>query len=362
MARRSSADIGADAEEALVHALHEALEGSIDVVRVHEGGPDLTVSILGSAPIAIDVKGVAARAEPGPIASALPNWDAQLEALRHKSASPIIGVVVASAVPDTTKAILREHGWGWLDRRGELDVRAPGLVLHTTDITPSAPSIRSGSRDPIRGRAGITTAACLLFDSDGQPGVREIARRGDLAPSTVSTALADLRAASLVEDDGRPLVPELFWALADAWKPDRHAFAEAPAVGTGTRLALGFDSLDEAGWGVGSTVAAAAWSAPVVVGSDAPPDFYVPSERDLRAARGELRAAHTVDERACTIAMAPTVLVVRPRYDAPSLATPWLHWPVVHPLFVALDLSLDRARGVEILRDWTPPPPFKRVW
>lgn len=37
-------------------------------------------------------------------------------------------------------------------------------------------------------------------------------------------------------------------------------------------------------------------------------------------------------------------------------------WPVVHPLFVALDLSLDRARGVEILRDWTPPAPFERVW
>src|SRR5215212_5851736 len=113
MARRRSVDIEADAEEALVHALEEALEGSIDVVRIHEGGPDLTVSIPGSAPIAVEVKGVAARAEPGPIATALPNWDAQLEALRDKSASHVIGVVVASAVPDTTKAILRKHGWGW---------------------------------------------------------------------------------------------------------------------------------------------------------------------------------------------------------------------------------------------------------
>jgi hypothetical protein len=362
MARRRSADIGTDAKEALVHALEEALGGSIDVVRIHEGVLDLTVSIPGSAPIAVEVKGVAARAEPGPIATALPNWDAQLEALRDKSASHVVGVLVASAVPDTTKAILRKHAWGWLDRRGELDLRAPGLVLHTTDIAPNTPSIRSSTRDPIRGRAGITTAACLLLDPNGPPGVREIARRGDLAPSTVSTALADLRAASLVEDNGRPLVPELFWALADAWKPDRHSFAEVPLPGADGRLELGLESLDEPGWGVGSTVAAAAWSAPVVVGSDAPPDFYVPSERDLRAAQSELRAAHTVDERACTIAIAPTVLAVRPRYAAPSLATPWLHWPVVHPLFVALDLSLDRARGVEILRDWTPPPPFKRVW
>jgi hypothetical protein len=362
MARRRSADIEADAEEALIHALEEALDGSIDVVRSHERGPDLTISIPGSAPIAVEVKGVAARAEPGPIATALPNWDAQLEAMRHKSASHVIGVVVASAVPDTTKAILRKHGWGWLDRRGELDLRAPGLVLHTTDIAPNTSSMRSGARDPIRGRAGITTAACLLVDLDRPPGVREIARRGDLAPSTVSTALADFRAASLVEDDGRPLVPELFWALADAWKPDRHSFAEAPLPSAHSRLELGLNALDSAGWAVGGTVAAAAWSAPIAITSGAPPDLYVPRESDLRAAQGDLRAAQTIDERACTIAIAPTVLAVRPRYEAPSLATPWLHWPVVDPLFVALDLSLDRARGVEILRDWHPPPPFKRVW
>jgi hypothetical protein len=274
----------------------------------------------------------------------------------------VLGVVVADAVPEATKAILRDHGWGWLDRRGEIDLRVPGLVLHTTDIAPSTTSVPTGARDPIRGRAGITTAASLLLDPDDRPGVREIARRGDLAPSAVSTALSNLRAASLLEDDGRPLLPELFWALADAWKPDRHAFAEAPSPGTGNRLELGLDSLDEPGWGVGSTLAAAAWSAPVVVTSGAPPDFYVSNERDLRAAQRELRAAHTVDERACTIAIAPTVLAVRPRHEPSSLATPWLHWPVVHPLFVALDLSLDRARGVEILRDWDPPAPFRRVW
>jgi hypothetical protein len=310
----------------------------------------------------VEVKSVASRAEPAQIAHALQTWDAQLESMRDETGEHVVGVVVAGVVPEATKLLLRDHGWGWLDRRGELDLRAPGLVVHTTDIARSTPSIRSGAREPIRGRAGITTAACLLLDPDRPPGVREIARRGHLAPSTVSTALADLRAASLVEDDRRPLIPELFWALADAWKPDRHSFADAPSPGAAARLELGLDALDEAGWGVGSTVAAAAWSAPVVVGSGAPPDFYVPCERDLRAVQSELRAAHTVDERACTIAIAPTVLVVRPRYDAPSLATPWLHWPVVHPLFVALDLSLDRARGVEILRDWTPPPPFKRVW
>jgi hypothetical protein len=361
--RRRSADVEAEAEEAVARALQEALGGSIELVRrPGTSGPDLTVSVAGGSTVAVEVKGIAARAEPGPIANALPTWDAQVEALRRTSTDPVVGVIVAAAVPDATKAILRDRGWGWLDRRGEIDLRAPGLVLHATDIAPSASSVPTGVREPIRGRAGIATAASILLEPDDPPGVREIARRSDLAPSAVSTAISKLRAAALLEPDGRPLVPELFWALADAWKPDRHAFAEEPMPGTGTRFELGLGSLDEPGWGVGSTIAAAAWSAPVAVASGAPPDFYVPTESDLRAALRELRVAHTVDEQACTIALAPTALVVRPRYDAPTHATPWLHWPVVHPLFVALDLSLDRARGVEILGDWTPPQPFKRVW
>jgi hypothetical protein len=361
VARRSASDVETEAQEAFVRALQEVLGGSVHIVRGDQAGPDVLVSIPGSGALAVEVKGVANRAEPGPIANALQAWDVQLESMRHETADDVVGVVVAGAVPDATKAILRDHGWGWLDRRGEIHLLAPGVVLHT-DISPNAPVAGTAARDPIRGRAGITTAAYLLLAPDRPPRVREIARRGDLAPSSVSNALSGLRAASLLEDDGRPLVPELFWALADTWRPDRHALAEAPSPNTSTRLSLGLESLDEPGWGVGSTVAAAAWSARVVVASGAPPDFYVPSERDVRAAQRELRTAHTVDDRACTIAIAPTGLAVRPRYEAPSLATPWLHWPVVHPIFVALDLALDRARGVEILRDWNPPMPFRRVW
>jgi hypothetical protein len=55
-------------------------------------------------------------------------------------------------------------------------------------------------------------------------------------------------------------------------------------------------------------------------------------------------------------------VVVRPRFDAASLSTSWLHWPIVHPLFVALDLALDRARGTEIRQDWDVPHPFRKVW
>jgi hypothetical protein len=359
--RRKPADIAAEAEEALVAALGEALADSIDVAVGPVHGPDLVVSVPGAGTFGVQVKAVAHRAEPGPLANALRTWDEQLDALRDRTGTHVIGVVVAGAVPETTKAILREHEWGWLDRRGELDLRGPGLVVHTTDLAPmtSAPTA-SSPRDPIRGRAGITTAACLLMADDHAPGVREIARLGDLAPSTVSNTLAALRRASLVDDDGRPLVPELFWALAGAWKPERHSLADVPS--RRSRLELGLGSLDEPGWAVANTVAAAAWGASVVVASGAPPDFYVPNERDLRSALKELPAASTAEERRCTVAVAPTPLAVRPRYDATSMSTSWLHWPVVHPLFVALDLALDRARGTEILEDWDVPKPFRKVW
>jgi hypothetical protein len=358
--RRKPAELAAEAEEALVDALREALQDSIEVSAGPVDGPDLVVSLPGAGAFGVEVKAVANRAEPGPITNALRTWDAQVAAMRSRTGAPVVAVVVAGAIPDVTKAILREHDWGWLDRRGELDLRAPGLVVHTTDLAPLNRSTRSSPRDPIVGRAGITTAACLLTAQDDIPGVREIARRGELAPSTVSTTLAGLRRASLIEDDGRPLVPELFWELASVWKPARHAFAEVPAPGT--RLELGLHSLDEPGWAVGNTLAAAAWGAPVVVASGAAPDFYVPDEQALRRAQRELPVASTAEERHCTIAVAPTALVVRPRFDAASLSTSWLHWPIVHPLFVALDLALDRARGTEILQDWRVPDPIRKVW
>jgi hypothetical protein len=354
--------VAADAEAAFLRALREVLEEAIEIAPGVGNQPDFVVSVPGGRAFGIEVKGVATRAEPGPISSALRRtWDEEVAELSRDAGTDVCGVVVAAAVPDATKAILRDHGWGWLDRRGEIHLRAPGLVVHADDIEPSIHDGLVGGRDPIRGRSGITAAAGLLLDPDRPPGVRDLAHRGGLAPSSISTALADLRAAALVEDDGRPLLPELFRELADAWKPVRYALAELPRAGTRLATSMGLDALDQPGWGVGSTVAAAAWSAPVVVASSAPPDFYVPNEGDLRAARQELREAKSLEERACTVAVAPSTLVVQPRYDHGSNA-PWLHWPLVHPLFVALDLAQDRARGAEILEDWDPPPPHRRVW
>jgi hypothetical protein len=366
MVRRSSADVASEASSAFARALQGVLGNGIGVTISPHSGSDLTIALPSGPTVAIEVKAVSRRAEPGPVAKALRTWNERLIGLRASTGNAVYGVVVAAAIPEATKAILRENGWGWLDRRGELDLRIPGLVIHATDVErsvdgPGAVDDRQ-VKNPIRGRAGITVAACLLLEPGATLGVREIGRAGGLAPSSVSAALADLRHASLLRADGGALVPELFWALADAWRPKRDALAEAPRLGGGARLALGLDDLSAPGWVAGGTLAAAAWSAPVVVASGAPPDFYVPNENEARAARRELHAVVNPDERACTVAVAPTILVVRPRNTPNAMATSWLQWPIVHPLFAALDLAQDRARGVEILEDWTPPAPFARVW
>ncbi len=285
MVRKSSADVASEAEAALSRALQRVLGDGFEVVHSPGSGPDLTITLPHGPPVVIEVKAVAHRAEPGPVANALRTWNERLVGLRRSTGNSVYGVVVAAAIPEATKAILRENGWGWLDRRGELDLRTSGLIIHATDVESSIDNAVGDrqAKDPIRGRAGITAAACLLLEPGATLGVREIARAGGLAPSSVSAALADLRHASLLRADGGGLIPELFWALADAWQPRRDALAEAPRPGGGARLALGLDDLAAPGWVAGGTLAAAAWSAPVVVASGAPPDFYVPNENEARA-------------------------------------------------------------------------------
>lgn len=303
--------------------------------------PDLIVTLPDGRTLAIEVKSVS-RAEPGPIANALRTWEPDLRRRRGAHDAAVVGIVVASSVAEATKNILREHGWGWLDRRGELHIEAPGLFVHDTDVAPPRRANDDRGRKPIRGRSGIGTAAALLLWPDDPPGTREIARRCGLSPSSVSEALRSLRGASLVRSDNRPLIPEAFWALADVWNPPSLALARAPDVD---------------GLVVGGTVAALAWGAPLVVTADYPPDYYTREDVDLRALRYEYGAPAEADTRACTVTVAPTQLLLSEYVERPGAAH-----PLVHPLFAALDLARDKARGVEALEVWSPPPPYKRLW
>lgn len=250
-----------------------------------------------------------------------------------------VPVLVADRITADAKDRLTEAGWGWFDRRGHLRVRSPGLLVDTN--VPATIRDSTASDEPIRGRAGIAIAYRLLTHP-AQPVSTTQSGLG-FAPSTISEALTRLRAAGLVADDGLAVTPELFWALAERWTPERTWLAEEPDP----------TAADTAGWCVSGTIAAAELGAPIV-STGATPDIYVPGPVIVTIAARRYGVARDASVSAASIAAAPAQEVTQEtRQPMDQL------WPLAHPVAVALDLAQDRARGREILEDWSPP---ERVW
>jgi hypothetical protein len=284
----------------------------------------------------------------------------RLVASIDKRRKAVARVAVGDLITGAAQQALRDAGWGWLDRRGHFVLRTKGVHIDADLPADERPTV-GATLKPISGTAAISWAGALLLAPEDPPSMREVARRVSFSHSAIVAASKRLKAASLIRADGRPLVPELFWALAEEWHPNVVALAQLPPVGdTGTYGALGVNlEGDEPGWAVAGTVGAVAWGAPVVVGSGYPPDFYVRSAVELRQATLRLGEAPRYEERACTVAVAPTPLACAQRFDRDS--SEWGHWRFAHGLFAALDLAQDQARGAEILEDWNPKD-FTRVW
>ena len=240
------------------------------------------------------------------------------------------GIVVANRISAPARAVLERKGWAWLDRRigAHVPDGARDIEVRYADGRP--PARTSGVLDgPIRGRAGIAYAAAVLCSPDDPPSLRSIAADVGMSPQSMSNAAARLVESGLIEG-GRPAVPELFWALADAWQP-RHVIGVAHTPTDGE-------------WVLGGDAAAAALGAPVV-NLDARPWLWALDPVALRRAARRLGVADT--DRVATLAVPPTPLVV-------ARARPATPWPLPHPVFAALDLARDRGRGREILDRWTP--------
>lgn len=299
---------------------------------------------------------------------------------QHLTATEARGskVVVANHLSNDAKDFLAEQNaasrnfeWSWLDRRGELALNHPkasGVIQFDLDAVDRNPARPGGwglasprSDGPIRGRAGISYAAAVLLDPTSRPSIRAVAAAAEMSHGAVGEAAKLLRDAGLIQPDGAPEIPDLFEALADAWGPTRITPVERiPTRKDADRLHANVGDLDEIGWGLGGDEAAASWGAPMFLGGSRP-WVWVPADADARRATRTLDAASWDDSRA-VFAVAPTLLVCRTRLRSPGKAQPTF-LPTVHPLFLALDLAQDRARGREILEQWTPDhPEIHRVW
>jgi hypothetical protein len=348
--RTPADDLAADAAAALLDALRE-----IGVAQQGEsetgGSPELIVIRPDGSRLVFEVK---AGAVPTPA-------QAQRMTDAGTSRNADLGVFVGDELSPAVRRTLQERGWGWFDRRGHLRLRLParGVVIDA-DVRPVDRARSGGPKAPVRGRGGLTYAFAALMRPDETPSVREVARTMDLAPSSVSAGRKALMAASLLRGDGTALVPELFWALEEAWRPQFVALERVPHPDgeDGVRLDLELGDSQRPGWALTDTLAAIAWGAPLVAPGSYPPDFYVPSGQSLRRAIAILGEARSFEQRAASVALAPLPVVTMPRFDHGS------EWFLTHPLAVALDLARDPSRGREALDAWDPQgvPGFRRVW
>ncbi len=264
------------------------------------------------------------------------------ELIRTGSGGPRL--VVADRITADARSVLREAGWSWLDLRGHLHLRGGGLLIDTAvdDVSrPTAQRVPS----PVRGRAGLAVAYWLCAHPDEALSPTGHSATLGFAPSTISTAAAALAEGGLVDEDRRAILPELFWELADAWRPQwtwlagRPEPEDVPNAERGTAWVL-----------TGDRVAAAS-GPPLVSAGKGPLEFFVPGPLDITVA-GRRYGVARPGTGVAAVAVAPVrqVLSGQGRLDG---------WRAAPDLAVALGLAEDPARGREILRDW---PGEGHVW
>jgi hypothetical protein len=268
-------------------------------------------------------------------------------------------LLVADRIVGAARDILRERGWSWLDLRGHLHLSGPGLLVDTP--VPSVGQPTAATTDPFTGKVALEVACSMLMDPERPASVRGLARELGRSPSSVSTVLESFRRAQLVDSRVVPVVPELFWETASAWRPEttelaRLATTDEPAVADAPKI--GRDDPTDVGWALTDALAAAQYGAPIGVRSEHPPDFYVPDRATARRAEALLGTPSSSQTRAARIRTAPVPQVCRRRTPSRSGG----RWPLAHPLFVALDLAGDPGRGREVLDGWEPEDGTARVW
>ena len=341
MSRRTAAALADDALEALIETLVRlgvAAKTLSRDSRNDDRAVDAVVEIAGQR---FDVE----------VKSVVTSEHGQRLAAGARPEAPLL--VVADRIAGDVKQTLREVGVNYLDRRGELRVMAPPLVVDTV-VESTLPEM-SGFGNSLDSQVAKEVAICCLLTPDEPHGVRQTARLINRAPSAVSGAMAALRDDGLLTAASEPLIPDLFHELTTVWKRRAVALAALPSsrAQDAQRLGLGLDEPEHTlGWALTDTRAAASWGMPILARGNYPPDFYVPSGSVARIARSLLGEADDPAARACTVAVAPVRLVCLRRLD--HSRTSKERWPVANHIVVALDIAQDRARGLEALQQWKP--------
>jgi hypothetical protein len=254
---------------------------------------------------------------------------------------PDHSLVVADRLSPKAREMFQENHISWLDRRGHIRLVLPPGIFIDRDIDPLLVE-PAGRVTNLFTTPGFDVAMALLLHPAERIGVREISRRTGVSVGRVSELLRELRERGLANRDGTPAIPDLFRAVADAWKPDWVDLSGTPPSDPTLRL--------------GGLHAAIWYRVPLVVTQGWPPEIYVRDEFALR----RLVRTYPPDAEQKIVPVAKAAVCPSP-YGFDRSMDSDLAWPVVNHVVVALDLAQDQGRGREALDEWEPEG-VVRVW
>lgn len=238
-------------------------------------------------------------------------------------------IVVADRISGTGRDVLRSRSIGWLDRRGHLRLWARGLRLEvpfTPIVTPAGrrvTSVTPAVRDVV---------FAMLTNPVIKPSPRGLGALLERSPGYVSTILTGLAEDGLLDDNGFPLLPDLFWMIASHWPTDWVYLADSPDFVASICKGL-----------VTGGSAAARWGAPLLPSASETIHMQLASDLDLR------RVLERSTQSARRNKAQTAVRVLGPLYALAGVASTGNR--VAGPLLCALDLAVDQ-RGRETISGW----------
>ena len=274
------------------------------------------------------VPGLVERAHPTP---------ADLRDLVTGTPSRLPALVVADRISDAGRDVLREAGWGWLDRRGHLRLWMPGVRIESDLPTGGAERPTTGN---VWTTVGLEIALAALCAPNDPVTARRVAARIGRSVGTTHELIGRFVERGLIGSRTHlPLLPDLFWETAGRWPDD--GWLALPVVLDVLAGRLGADELvrvDERAATLGGAHIAAAGALPA--------RCYVPTTAALRRARSLVDREQPTRTwvRQSPVRWLPELEGLPPDADHP--------WRVAHPLVCALRLAADPARGREIVESW----------
>lgn len=247
------------------------------------------------------------------------------------------GAVVADRITADARARLTAARWCWLDLRGHVHLRGPGLLVDTAVPVLTRPPIRA--RPPIRGKAGLAIAYWLCAHPRTALSPTKESGVMGFAPSTISTTVSALAAGGLVDSARMAVLPELFWELAAGWQPEWSWLASRPDPSDWP------DAEHGTAWVRTGDAVAVEYGAPLVTAGEGPLELLVPGPIDITIAARRYGLARPGTGEAA-VAVAPVSQVFGGSGEIRG------GWRLAPKLAVALQLATDAARGREILNDW----------